>query len=354
MRRRDRRAATHRWSHIRFSIAFEVLYDDASIDDGHSYALFASIVDGDSVYQSIEPVPSSRADRKSTSSYPSPRRRWENQARWDDRPIRTTLSCPSPPSRPAALVKEDTGTVVSVATIQKVPSIGDVRSRSGTTPELIDPAARYVVRAAIVDGGAVWDTGGTATRRWHRRRHAGRVPRSGRRAEIGGIPIPPTPTACPDRRTGPRRPQRSRPRRRRRRPTQAPTEAPTEAPTVRRSRRPRRSHRRADGRPPTPTPKPTATAEAHAESDTFAEPDSESEPKSDTESEPESDTVASRRRVRRPARAVPRPRRHPPQPARSPHADVRGAGAAVATARALVVLVEGAGKASAGPSSRAR
>ena len=38
-------------------IPFEVLYDDAAIDDTHSYALFASIVDGDARYQSAEAVP---------------------------------------------------------------------------------------------------------------------------------------------------------------------------------------------------------------------------------------------------------------------------------------------------------
>ena len=44
-------------------IPFEVLYDDAAIDDTHSYALFASIVDGDARYQSAEATPISGGPR---------------------------------------------------------------------------------------------------------------------------------------------------------------------------------------------------------------------------------------------------------------------------------------------------
>ena len=38
-------------------IAFEVLYDDAKIDKTHSYAVVASIVDGDSQWATSVPVP---------------------------------------------------------------------------------------------------------------------------------------------------------------------------------------------------------------------------------------------------------------------------------------------------------
>ena len=36
---------------------FSVDYDDVDVDPTHSYALFASVVDGDTSYQSVEPIP---------------------------------------------------------------------------------------------------------------------------------------------------------------------------------------------------------------------------------------------------------------------------------------------------------
>ena len=38
-------------------VAFTVAYDTSSIDPRQSYALFGSIIDGSTVYQTFEPVP---------------------------------------------------------------------------------------------------------------------------------------------------------------------------------------------------------------------------------------------------------------------------------------------------------
>ena len=52
------------------SIAFEVLYDDAAIDPTHSYALFATIVDGVPAWNSETPVPVITGGPKSNVELP--------------------------------------------------------------------------------------------------------------------------------------------------------------------------------------------------------------------------------------------------------------------------------------------
>ena len=104
-------------------IAFEVLYDDASIDDGHSYALFASIVDGDSVYQSIEPVPVITGGPKVNVELPvAAAPKYPGRDRGDRRTTRRCRASRVTASRWPSSIKEDTGTVVSVATGRECPA----------------------------------------------------------------------------------------------------------------------------------------------------------------------------------------------------------------------------------------
>jgi uncharacterized lipoprotein YbaY len=136
---------------------FAVLYDDATIDDTHSYALFASIVDGDKVYQSAEAVPVITGGPRVNVEIPvAPAPAYPAAIEGTVvRPADAELT--NAAVELAVLVKEDTGTVVSVAPIVDVPATDDIPISVGYDPELVDPAARYVIRAAIVDGGSVWE-----------------------------------------------------------------------------------------------------------------------------------------------------------------------------------------------------
>jgi hypothetical protein len=53
--------------------------------------------------------------------------------------------------RIAALIKVETGTLVARQVVP-VADPGDLGSRSGFDPSVIDPAATYVVKGGIVDG----------------------------------------------------------------------------------------------------------------------------------------------------------------------------------------------------------
>ena len=106
-------------------IAFEVLYDDAAIDPSHSYALFASVVDGADVWNSQEPVPVITGGPKTNVELPvAPAVTYPATIEGGVvRPLAADLS----PDAVAieVLVKEETGTVVSVATKPKTPfSVG--------------------------------------------------------------------------------------------------------------------------------------------------------------------------------------------------------------------------------------
>jgi uncharacterized lipoprotein YbaY len=312
-------------------IPFEVLYDDAAIDVAHSYALFAAVIDGDAVYQSAQPVPVITGGPRFNVEVPvapAP----ESRAKLDGTIVRTDLEELSKVGvAMAVLVKETTGTVVNVATVQKVPSTGDIPFSIGYDPELIDPAARYVVRASIIDGGSIWDTPepaeaiveGTPAESVE----VAVEPRS------SGIPIPPTPepTATPAATAAPTEAPTAAPTDA---PTTAPTEAPTEAPTARPTIAPTAE--------PTATPAPTATP--------TPEPTPSPSP-TPTPSPSPSPTPSPT------ASPSPTPS---PSPSETASAPPPAAGRITGTltyvepaplspsARALVVLVEGAGTASAG------
>ena len=136
-------------------IDFSALYDAAAIDATHSYALFASIVDGASVWQNTTAIPVITGGPTSgldvvPPALPTGLPQLTGRITIDGGGVLTTGAVAI-----AALIKQETGTLVS----------RDVRPVSGAQPAfaisvdpgLLDPAATYVVKAAIVDGAAVWE-----------------------------------------------------------------------------------------------------------------------------------------------------------------------------------------------------
>ena len=136
-------------------IDFSVLYDDTTIDQTHSYALFASIVDGSSTWENAvgEPVitggPTDGINLVLTA-LPTPAAAIGGKI---VPPAGTTLS-PSAVAI-AALVKVETGTLVARQVVP-VADPANVMFSIGFDPSLIDPAATYVVKGGIVDGATVW------------------------------------------------------------------------------------------------------------------------------------------------------------------------------------------------------
>src|SRR6188768_1541439 len=126
-------------------IDFSVLYDDTTIDPTHSYALFATLVDGSSTWENAvgEPVitggPTDGIDLALTA-IPSPA-------------ATVGGSIVPPPGTPvgtsavaiAALIKVETGTLVARQVVP-VADPGDLVFSIGFDPSLIDPAATYVVK----------------------------------------------------------------------------------------------------------------------------------------------------------------------------------------------------------------
>jgi len=136
-------------------IDFSVLYDETAIDQTHSYALFATIVDGSRTWENTvgEPVitggPTDGINLVLTA-LPTPAATIGGTIL---PPAGTALS-PSAVAI-AALVKVETGTLVARQVIP-VADPADVTFSIGFDPTLIDPAATYVVKGGIVDGATVW------------------------------------------------------------------------------------------------------------------------------------------------------------------------------------------------------
>jgi len=137
--------------------AFEVPYDDARIDPLHSYAIVAAIVDGDTEWDTPLPVPvitggpSVNVEVAVVPAAP------------DTTAITGSIAAPADATlsedavATAVLVKQETGTLVSMDTLVDADG-ASIEFSLGYEADLIDPAAHYVVRAAIVDGDQVWGT----------------------------------------------------------------------------------------------------------------------------------------------------------------------------------------------------
>ena len=209
---------------------FSVPYDDAAIDTTHSYALYASVVDGDTTLESFEPVPVITGGPVADVSVPvSPVAETATGevtgtiTRTDTTPLTADAVAI------ATLINENTGTLVAR---EVVPSPADpITFTIQVDPGVIDPAATYVVKAGIVDGETTWE---------------GRdgVPAIADGALVTDITVPVTlvPAAAPSP-TASTEPEPSE--------SAAPTEEPTATPAPTRTPRPTAT--------PTPTPEPTAT-----------------------------------------------------------------------------------------------
>ena len=137
-------------------IDFSVLVDADTIDPTHAYALFATIVDGSSTWQSRvgEPVitggPTSGIALTLTAVPPTPT---ASIAGTIVPPAGTQIG----PSAVviAALIKAETGTLVA-RQVRPIADATELGFAIGFDPALIDPTATYLVKGGIIDGAAVW------------------------------------------------------------------------------------------------------------------------------------------------------------------------------------------------------
>jgi uncharacterized lipoprotein YbaY len=210
-------------------IDFSVLYEADAIDGSSAYALFASIIDGSSVWQNRTAVAVITGGPTSGLSLTLPSVPSGGAALTGS--IQNQAGPPRSPDAVAiaALIKQDTGTLVSRSVITTVPGATTTFSIR-YDPGLVDPDETYVVKAAVVDGAAVSEdrTGVVAIE--------GGQPVSDVQVTVTAVPpgIPiqtPRPTATPE-------------------PTDAPTEAPTATPEASGTAEPTEA--------PTASPEPTA------------------------------------------------------------------------------------------------
>jgi uncharacterized lipoprotein YbaY len=212
--------------------AFQVDYDGTGIDASHSYALYASVIDGTATYQTVEPVPvitgGPTSDVALTLAPLSPLATGQvtgTITRKDKQPL-------SPEAVAIAiLVNADTGTLVARQVIPS-PASEPVAFAIPVDPGVLDPAATYLAKAAIVDGTTTWEN-----------RDGVAAVENGAPASDLAVPVTRTPGSLPGPSASPSVEPSTPPSVE---PSASPTEAPTEAPTA----------------TPAPTEAPTATPTA--------------------------------------------------------------------------------------------
>ncbi|HYO44196.1 MAG TPA: YbaY family lipoprotein [Candidatus Limnocylindrales bacterium] len=234
-----------------FPVSFSVGYDAAVIDPQGSYALFASIVDGSKTYESVEPVPVITGGPTSGVAVTVYAQSPEATDRVAGTMTRNDKSALGPEAVAiAALIRQDTGTMVARQVIPSVPS-GAVPFSIAFDPSVIDPGAIYVVRGGIVDDARRWGAG------------------DGQPGIVNGEPVPavtlaltqvagpaatPKPTAAPTAPPKPTAAPTERPK-----PTPRPTAAPTATPKPTAAPTATPKPTAAPTATPTPTPEPTPT-----------------------------------------------------------------------------------------------
>jgi uncharacterized lipoprotein YbaY len=216
--------AEQRIDDVSLPTEFAVSYDTDQINPDHAYALFASVIDGTSTYQTIEPVPVITGGPTSdivltVVGQPTGSAQVTGTIVRSDK---TALS--SEAVAIAALINADTGTLIArqvIPTVTETP----IPFAIPVLTDIVDPTATYVVKAAIDDVGATWEG------------------KQGVPAIVGGaivpdIEVPVTLVAAPS-------------------PSVAPSAAPSGSPSAPPSESPAPSITPA----PTATPTPTATPE---------------------------------------------------------------------------------------------
>ena len=130
-------------------VQFSVPYDTTQINPKQSYAMFASIIDGSTAYQTFEPVPvitggpTTDVALVATAKPPS-----ETGAVTGTVTLDQKASLSSSAVEVAALIDSTTGTMVARQVIAS-PGQLPIAFSIAVDPGVIDPADTYVVKAAV-------------------------------------------------------------------------------------------------------------------------------------------------------------------------------------------------------------
>lgn len=137
-------------------VPFSVPYDVNRIDPRHAYGLFATLIDGATSWQNSQGIavltggPTSGVDAILPLA---------------GAPAATIVGSITMTARAtlgpgtvavAELIKKETGTVVN-RQVRPAPGRPPIAFSIGFDPSVIDPRATYLVKAALIDGGRVWD-----------------------------------------------------------------------------------------------------------------------------------------------------------------------------------------------------
>ncbi|MGZ8527391.1 MAG: YbaY family lipoprotein [Candidatus Limnocylindrales bacterium] len=137
-------------------VPFSIEFDVRRIDPRHAYGLFATLVDGPMSWQNPHGIavltggPMTGVDAVLALAGEPP----ATIVGTITTPIRVTLGPDAVAI--AALVKKETGTIVN-RQVLVAPGPAPIAFSIGFDPSVIDPRATYLVKAALVDGGRIWD-----------------------------------------------------------------------------------------------------------------------------------------------------------------------------------------------------
>jgi len=213
-----------------FPIAFSVPY--GTIDTSHSYALFASVIDGATVRQTFEAVPAITGGPTTGLALPVSLVPATATATVTGTITKTDKAGLTPAAVTYAILVNTTTSTMIARQVIPAPGATPVAFKIAYDPGIIDPAATYVVKASIVDSGATWEA------------RAG-VPAVTNGAPSTGLQVPVTVTASAQ-------------------PTPAPTAKPTPKPTPAPTAKPTPKPTPAPTAKPTPKPTPAPTAKPTA------------------------------------------------------------------------------------------
>jgi len=132
-------------------VAFDVPYDDARIDPKHAYAVLASVIDGDQEWHNTEPVPAITGGPTVNLEIPVVLKPKPATAVTGDVTVPAGVVLSKDAVETAVLVKQGTGTLVSADSDVKIQGDTSISFELGYEEDLIDPAATYAVRVAIVE-----------------------------------------------------------------------------------------------------------------------------------------------------------------------------------------------------------
>lgn len=219
-------------------IPFSLPYDASTIQPTHAYALFASLQDGAKVWQNLTAVPVITGGPTSNVQLPLQVVAAPPPAAVSGTIVRKDKSALSPSAVAiAALIKVGTGTVVS-SQVLTAPGTS-LAFAVGYDPATVDPAATYVVRAAIIDAPTAWSGGAGAP-----------VITNGAPSSGVEIPVAIAPTAIPT----PQPTATLKPTA-----TPKPTPKPSVTPTPRPTTTPKPTTKPTPKPTASPTPSPTAS-----------------------------------------------------------------------------------------------